>query len=704
MARLRIAGLWLAFMLLAQNAVAQVATLVADQVHINADTTITATGNVEILYETSRLKASSLTYNSTTDTLVIEGPLTLIDGENAVILADQAELDGRFSNGIMRGASMVLDQQLQLAAQEIHRVEGRYTQLDKTVASSCQICAGETVPLWQIRAKRVVHDQVEKQLYFYNAQFQVAGVPVVYLPRLRLPDPTVKRYQGLLVPDGVTSSRLGLGLRLPYFIPLGNSADITLTPYIAEKTRTLEFRYRQEFRKGGIEIEGAYSNDELLANTPRYYVFGKGRFNLPRNFRLNFDVEYTSDTDYLEEYDYSGKERLDSAVSITRTRRDEFLGGGLFAFQTLKADEIPFDDQLPNIQGDLIYERRFYPTAIGGQGSWTIALQGHNRESDADQVGRDVVRISGDADWSRGWTFDSGVTARMGGKLSADIYQISQDSTYEPYTAQFTPTVETELRWPLSRSSANGLREIIEPVMHLAWTGTNAANVPNDDSTLIAFDEGNLYSLNRFPGRDRYERGARASVGLGYTRFDPSGWSLGLSAGRVLRADDLRQFPTSSGLDGTLSDWLVAGHIEPGKRFSIDGRALLRDDASITSAEARLKFSNEDLTLASTYVWNVEDDVFTILEKTSELTLDATYEIGRHWKTNLTYDYDFDVDRATRAEFGVSYRTECIIVDLSVSRRNSTSSNVGATTGFGFSVSLNGFGSDGREFRRSCSG
>ena len=47
----------------------------------------------------------------------------------------------------------------------------------------------------------------------------------------------------------------------------------------------------------------------------------------------------------------------------------------------------------------------------------------------------------------------------------------------------------------------------------------------------------------RVAGRwiDAVERGARANIGLNYLRQDPNGWTLGVTAGRVLRADDLAQ-------------------------------------------------------------------------------------------------------------------------------------------------------------------
>ena len=69
----------------------------------------------------------------------------------------------------MQSARLVLNRELQLAAAQIQRIGGRYTQMDNTVASSCKVCEGNPTPLWEIRARRVLHDQQERQIYFDNA-------------------------------------------------------------------------------------------------------------------------------------------------------------------------------------------------------------------------------------------------------------------------------------------------------------------------------------------------------------------------------------------------------------------------------------------------------------------------------------------------------------------------------------------------------
>ena len=150
------------------------ASLIADSVIVDPSGRITAEGNVVVFFGGNRLSAERVIYDRTTDTLSIEGTVTLTDTSGNVVTADAATLNSDLRNGVLTSARLVLDQQLQLAAARIARVDNRYTTLRRVVASSCEVCAANPTPIWEIRASRVVHDTLEQQLYFDDAQFRLA--------------------------------------------------------------------------------------------------------------------------------------------------------------------------------------------------------------------------------------------------------------------------------------------------------------------------------------------------------------------------------------------------------------------------------------------------------------------------------------------------------------------------------------------------
>ena len=680
------------------------ALLVADSLRIEGRDTLIAEGNVEALSGQTRLRAARIVYDRAADRLTLEGPITVIEGERIVVLAESGDLDAGLENGLLRGARMVLDQQVQLAANRIDRIGGRYTQLYKAAATSCRVCDDGTPPLWQIRAKRVVHDQQEKQLYFDNAQVRVLDVPILWVPRLRLPDPTLERATGFLIPSLKQTSRLGLGVKIPYFVTLGPHRDLTITPYLSPETRTLELRYRQAFRTGQIELNGAVSNDTLGPDSRRAYLFGTGSFALPRDFQLYFDIEMTSDDAYLLDYDYSEKDRLDSAITITRTRRDEFIQASLTGYQTLRFSES--NATLPTIIGDLTYERRFRPGLLGGELRIGLQTNSRFRSSDdpTDGIGRDVSRVSADLFWLRNWSLAYGVQAEVKTGASLDGFRILQDDTFDGDLAELVPQTALTLRWPLIKSSANGATHLLEPVAMLGWTGGSRRDLPNDESTRVEFDEGNLLSLSRFPAPDRREREIVAAYGVNWMRQGPRGMETNLTLGQVWRDEADPDFSTSSGLSGQSSDLLIAGQLKTPDGLAVSARTLYDGGLSLSKAEARLLWQQQDFALGAAYVWLGTDLAEDRPSTQSEWSLDGTYRISRHWTGSANLRYDVARDETAEAGVGLRYQNECLELNLSLSRRFTASAIVEPSTDFGFTVAIRGFGvgTTDKSYTRTC--
>ncbi len=687
------------------------AILIADNVFISDGSTLVAEGNVEAIQGDRRLKAQKITYDRSTEKMTIEGPIILQQGTGTLILADAAELDRDLQNGLLTGARMVLDQQLQLAAVHISQTAGRYSQLYKTTATSCRVCDDGSPPLWQIRAQQVIYDDVEQQLYFDRAQFRVLNVPVFYLPRLRLPGPGLDRATGFLRPSLAINSQLSTGIKVPYFFKLGDHRDLTLTPYLSSKTRTLEYRYRQKFRTGRIYFQGAISDDALLEGEVRGYLFARGYFNLKRNYKLSFSIQTTSDKAYLQQYDYSNADRLTSEIAISRTSRDTYFRAQLVNYRSLR-DDVSNQTE-PTIIGDVFYDRRFFPSAIGGELRVGLDLHSHYRQSDLDidgpdldeiVDGRDVSRLTSELMWLRDWTFGNGL--RVDGKagVAVDFFNIRQDANYGSVVTDVAPQTALALSYPMMRSTGEGVVHHLEPVAQVAWIGGSSDNVPNDESTRQDFDEGNLLSLSRFPAADRREHGVAAAYGVNWTRIDPAGWEARLNVGQVIREDADDNFTFTSGLRGTQSDFLVAGQIKTQNGLNLTARTVFDDGFSVSKAEIRTAYINKKMSVAGSYVWLVDDPLENRIDPISEVALAGSFPLSRHWRARANFRYDIQEFGTTRAGAGFTYRNECVEVDLSVQRRFTSSSVVDPSTSFGFTISLAGFSAmaGNKNYTRSC--
>ncbi|MBE9635686.1 LPS-assembly protein LptD [Salipiger mangrovisoli] len=678
------------------------AILVADEVFVEDGNRLIAQGNVEALQDGTRLAASRIVYDQKSGTLDIEGPVRITDASGNLLLAESAQLDEGIRNGILLGARMVMEDQLQLAAVEARRAEGRFTQLSRVAVSSCQVCGPDEVPLWAIRAERIVHDQVSRQFYLEGAQLRVLDVPLLWLPSVRLPDPSLKRARGFLVPSYRTTTLLGFGVKIPYFIPIGDHQDVTLTPYISSVTKTLETRYRRAFVNGDVEVNGALTRDTLTSDETRGYLFAEGNFGLRNEFQLDFDLKMVSDEAYLNDYDYEDLDRLDSTIELSRARSDDLLQIGLAHYQSLRASEK--DALLPSWIIDTSYEKRFFPNRIGGELRLGTEIHGHYRASSDDIEGRDVARLSAEASWRRRWTLDGGLRFGVTTELWFDRYAYRQDSLSESDVSRAMAGTALELRWPLVRHGADGSHTLLEPVMQYGLMGGSRVNIVADESTRVEFDEANLLALSRFPAADRREHGQTLAAGLRWLHEAPQGWRASMTMGRVWQDEVDEDFSQSTGLDSALSDWLVAAGFSNDSGLTISARGLMADASDLNKAEARVDWSNDRIDLGASYLLLVQDAQEERDETQSEWSLEGSYRFATNWTSSAEWRYDLADQRLDRSGFGLQYRNECVQVDFSVTRKYASSTNLEPSTDYGLSVALTGFGTSesAKEYRRQC--
>lgn len=711
-----LAAAWLALAAAAGPAAAQPAVapeasvaLVADRVAYDREAgLLTAEGNVEVLYGGRVLRAPRLIYDERAEEIRAEGPIVLVDPEGGVLIADAAALTPDLAEGLVAGARVLIADQLQLAAVEARRADGRFVTLDSVIASTCTVCEGDPTPTWAIRAQRVTQDPEAERIYFENARLEVLGVPVGWAPRLSIPEPGVERASGFLAPEFLTSQIYGFGVKTPYYRVLGPSADATVTPFVTSQGGLLmEGEYRRRFAEGGFDIGGVIAiddglEDDLTQDKPRWFFTAIGDYALPNGFVARFDAASVSDDVFLKQFDYSEADVLTSVATISRTRAKDDFQLAAIAFQSLLPEDDP--GTVPVILPDLAYRRQLDDTLAGGRVSIDLAALGVLR-SDAESM----VRATGGVDWRRDWTLAHGLRLGARGGAALDAYQTWRYED-EPDGAlnRVTPDAALELRWPFVRRGASA-EQVIEPIAQVVWSESfGDTDVPNEDSTLPEFSYSNLFSLNRFPGRDRLESGLRANLGLQYARHDPDGWSLGLTFGRVLRLDELSQFPSGTGLDGRWSDYVGAVSLDFDWGLGFANRMLVDSDLDFTRNEFSMVYDGPTGGLAASYIYLAEDDSNPALgpqPETSEFALGARYRVRPNWEVRGNWRYDAVTGSNLRAGAGVTYGNECAEIDLSVSRRYTSSDNLPPATTIGFGLRLAGIGaSQARKWpARSCS-
>ncbi|MDJ0860071.1 MAG: LPS assembly protein LptD, partial [Dinoroseobacter sp.] len=389
---------------------------------------------------------------------------------------------------------------------------------------------------------------------------------------------------------------------------------------------------------------------------------------------------------------------LESAVELSRTRKNDLFritGSYLTSFR-----EDEDNDLIPRYVLDGQYNYRMTPALIGGQAEFQLSLLGLTRTSDADVLGRDSVRLSGIADWRRSWTNSLGMVGTAVGEMAIDAYDIEQDSRFNSSIIRTTPSVGAELRWPLQKRTATA-QHILEPVGQLIWSRVTDKPVPNEDSQTVEFDEVSLFQSNRFSGRDRLESGWRANLGLVWTRYADNGWDSTVTVGRVFREGRGDGFIPGVDPSDSASDWLTTIKLETPFGLDLINRAQYGTDFTVDKNALRLDWNTGTSGVDLTYTWLRESLLENRNENTNELRLGGYRQFNTNWRGDFEYTYDAENSRPREAELGLTYRSDCITVDFSLSRDWASSANLRDTTDFGITFSLNGFGSDPNNPRRA---
>jgi len=684
-----------------------ITNLIADEIKINQAGELVASGAVTVWYEDRKVTASSITYASKNDKLIIRGPVRIIDNQSTMILADQAELSEDLKVGIIKSAKIILGYQVQIAAAKVLQKDARYSEAFNIAATSCHVCINKT-PLWQIRARKIVQDKFEKQIYFEHAQLRVLDIPVFYLPFMRLPDPSLKRATGFLAPKLKTSSVLNTGIKIPYFIRLNKHKDFTITPFYSPKTKTIEYRYRQAYTSGFMLIEGALTRDALIPNKNRGYILSDTSLILQNGYNLGIQLQAVSDPSYLFEYDFAQLDRLNTKLELSRSMRYQNSEVKLSNYHSLRENEN--NATQPTLVAEGAIESRLNPDMIKGE----IGLEANflksyrysdlnNDGPDSDTLvdGYDTTRLSLLSNWDHGWEIANGIILHFENEFGLSQYYVQQHADIGPKATRMFGVGAVGLRWPWYRINSNGGIGIVEPQIQLVRSVSSNSAVPNDDSTQVEFDEGNLFRLNRAPGLDLIENGSRLNVGLAGSQFMDSGSNLSWKIGRVLRSEALSTFPSGSGLSNSISDWLLATNFQQKNGIELINRALIASDGVVTKSETSLKVNRNQHQIRATHVELTKDSNISQNQSLSSVTLEWNYNLNSNWRSDSKFQFDSNIGRLSKLELGLRYENECVNVDLSSSRSFSTSSTLIDKTDFTLSVELTGFSSSDRKNAKS---
>ncbi len=651
--------------------------LEADEIVYNSESkTVSAVGHVEITDQGRTLLADRVDYDQDSDTVTARGHVSVTDTRGNVAFADQVVLIDHMRDGALQGFGALIGKTGRLAARSAQRTGDRLV-ARHTVYSPCTICnkPGQRTPLWQVKAERVVHDQTKHKVRFTNATIEVKGVPVAWLPAVSVPDPTVRYASGLLTPEFGNSTKIGYFTRLPVYLALSQSHDMTVAPMLTTSGgEVLELEYRARWNKGGLWFQGsgAYNPNGGLSGSPGAqtygHLFGSVRESFSDTWRAGLDVQATSNSAYMRFYDVSFLDRLVNDIFLEGTPGRSRFSLSSYYFQGLRSTDIT--SRIPFVLPRL--EMSYIPLHKIAGGTFRLDLSGVAIGRDSQRNGQ---RVTSELNWKRPFVMDNGQLWTIVADARGDFYHFDYTSPGPP--AGFPTSVERgtaylglDWRWPFVASGNKGHSYILQPIAQLVAQpyGGNPRNLRIEDSQSFEFDDNNVFSFNQVPGYDIIESGPRANIGIMAEALFPGG-KVEAQVGQTYRLKPDPLLAAFSGSRGTSSD--VVGsfsvkfpHLDVTDRIDMD-----RSNGTIRRHEVYVTGTYDRSSLQISYV-QLPQSVATLgLPGREEVNAQADMNVWRNWQVFAAIQRDLTNSQFLNTEYGLGYEDECLAISLAYRRK-----------------------------------
>lgn len=675
---------------------------------------VIARGDVEIAQGERILLADQVTYNLETDIITAEGNVALLEPKGDVVFGDKVKVTGDLREGVLQAFRMLLSDDSRLAAASAVRVGDNRTDMNKAVYSPCDLCREDPdrAPLWQLRARRVIHDQNAKTVTYRDARLEFFGLPVFYTPYFQHPGPEAERQSGLLRPRFGVSGDLGVSARLPYYFVLSDQSDFTFEPlFTSSAGQVMAGTYRRELDQGRIELTGSITQARGLDNQDtvqngdlRGHVDMLGRFDIDEHWRWGFDVKRSSDDTYLRRYDIGHDDPLESRLFAERfSGRNYFVAQGLSYQGLRREDDAP---QEPWVVPDVRYSFISDPDVLGGTAFLELGALNLMRTE-----GRDTRRLSSSLGWEYPYLDELGGRLTLTSVLHLDGYAYSDTadgaSVIDPApgaaesgtSGRAFPQIAISYAYPFVRHSGLGTEVLTPKVQVVAGpNGGNSKNIPNEESRVFEFEASNLFALNRFPGRDRVSSGQRIDYGLSYTYTTPNGSGTARAfVGQSFRINSNDALPGSVGGNMEFSDYVGRFELQPLPFINASYNVRVDDDElALRRSEFDMRLGPEALNLRLNYSFLDNDEqVLTDFREREQLDAQLQSRLTRYWSAYVKHSRDLQRNAALTSSLGVIYHDECFLFDVQARRRFFRDRDVEPTTSFLVTIGLKNVGQTG---------
>ena len=559
---------------------------------------------------------------------------------------------------------------------------------------------------WNLNAGELIHDKEKKKITYKNASLDLNNVPVLYLPYFAHPDPTVKRESGFLPPTLANlGGEIGSTMKIPYFYPVSQSADFTVSPvYYFKQHPLLLGEYREKFKNGDISLEGGFTQGYKEVTTTktdgsRHHLYGN--LNLIFNEKildqtiLNAKVQQVNNPTYLRVNKINStndgfkknliKEddtKLTNEINLNSFGKTENFNIKAATYRDISVTKN--SDQYSYLLPELSYSK--YNLFDENNLSFNSIFKSQNSNTNQNKS-----TFINNLDYSTQEFYNNnlGIGYKFLTKLNNINYYSDYKTPNQDLNSQINPVVGFDTSLPFAKINKDTEQYIIPRILTRYAPG-KMTNATTNDTTL---NTDNIFSMNRMNSDELIEKDLSFNLGADWiwqekknNNKEPE--KATISVGQVLKLNKDLDMPTKSSLQKSNSDIVSKINYLSPKNFDVTLKSTFDNQLNhvyyndftfkknFTSSEINFNFYEKNSHIGNERY--AKANVASYITDSTKLKI----ETDRNLKTDLTNSH----------KLGIENENECIRYGFYLQKNYSSDKDLKPATSVYFGVTLLPFG------------
>jgi LPS-assembly protein len=559
---------------------------------------------------------------------------------------------------------------------------------------------------WNLNAGELIHDKDQKKITYKNASLDLNNIPVLYLPYFAHPDPTVKRESGFLPPTLANlGGDIGSSIKIPYFYPISQSADFTLSPiYYFKQHPLLLGEYREKFKNGDLSLEGGFTQgykEITSTNTDgsRHHVYGN--LNLIFNDKIldqtivNTKIQHVNNPTYLRVNKINStndgfkknliKEddtKLTNEIYLSSFGKTENFNLKTATYRDISVSKS--SDEYSYLLPELSYSK--YALFDDNNLNFNSIFKSQNTNTNQNKS-----TFINNLDYSTKEFYNNNLG--VGYKFLTKINNINYYSDYKApnqnLNNQLNPIVGFDASVPFAKINKESEQYIVPRILTRYAPG-KMTNATSNDTTL---NTDNIFSINRMNSDELIEKDLSFNLGADWiwqekkTNNKEQEKAI-ISIGQVLKLNRDLDMPTKSSLQKSNSDIVSKINYLSPNNFDFTLKNTFDNQLS--------HVYYNDFTIKKNFTSS--DVNFNFYEKNSHIgnerfaKANLTSYITDNTKLKIESDRNLKTDLTNSHKLGVENENECIRYGFYLQKNYSSDKDLKPATSIYFGVTLLPFG------------